>query len=153
MEFIPEETTKSLPASDVSINPNSREPAYSSYDYPHLQLSEYENDSIIEIRCNEIRKIHNRIEKVKNTKYTWHEILLSIGSITAGGFIGALISGLKLDSVLNVVVYAVCLAVSVGCFVGYFCTRNTINLTLQDFASYVEDHLVNPDSIEKEEIN
>lgn len=148
--FKPIETAGSLPVADISYSNtgvNGTDQVTTNYQYDVKRPAEYQNDFIIEVKASQIRRIKEKIANVSESKYPIHEILLGVSSVSIGAFLSALISGVKLDSCLGIIMYLICPVIASGTGVAYFFTRYMNLTTIKDLASSIDENLIDPDDV------
>lgn len=144
-EFIPKESTISLPIADITIKKNN-EVVTTNYEYAVKRPKEYENDFMVEVKASYLRKARSILEpSTHKRKFPIHEVLLFFASTALGSSLGAIISGIEIDSILGILMYVICPIITVGTFVSYIFLRRNKILAIQDLADKVLEYIVDPD--------
>lgn len=139
------DNTTDMPAADTVIISSGNENATTDYQYIVRRPEEYENDFMVEVRASSLRKIRNIIVPAKNQKFSFHELFLSISFLCLGATISALSTGILLDSLEGRLLYILCPVISTGTLVSYIFIKKSNLQNLSNFATLVEENLVDPD--------
>lgn len=112
-----------------------------------LRLPEEDwNDFRLGVWASVLRKSRKKLEDITSKhRFPWGELLLGVGTLTAGAVLSALIAGVGLDTKPGVFLFTVLPAISVGCLVAYGAVRYTATRTAQHLAEDVLEALPDPD--------
>lgn len=113
--------------------------------YPVRQPVDDWNDFQVGVWANVLRRCRRRLEAISQERIQIGEALLGLATLTAGGSVSAIISGVKLDSALGVTFYIVSPMIAVGCGVAYGMLRSAGIRTARHLAEDVLQELPDPD--------
>ena len=131
-----------LPAADVTAEPQSNNIEYQAFAVrkPEEDLSDFK----IQVRASVLAKCRNRLLGMTKQKFPWYEVALGGGTLSAGGYLGALPANLPAASGQHFFFYTILPALSVGSLVAYFFLRHKAHGEPMVMASEVLAELPDP---------
>lgn len=151
-EFVPIETASSLPVADATLSTNSKI-VTTNYEYPVKQAEEDKNDFIVEVKASKLRKVRSKLELLANERFPLYECLLGIASAFLGAFLSGLASDMVLNSSKGIIIFIVCPIVATGTGVAYFYQRRISVNPPKVLINDIMDDLADPDkAIGKEDM-
>ena len=95
-----------------------------------------------------VKKIKIECEKVRNYKFQWAEIFLSISSLFLGAFLGALASKIPYEfNFFSILYYNISPTLGIGFFIAYIFNRKKENEKIINFADKIQEYLLEIDDI------
>jgi hypothetical protein len=132
------------PAADIRA-PQVGEGNQVTYTYPIRQPEEDFNDFQVGVRASVLKRCRVRLQTIVAQGFSLQEIMLGISTLTAGGALSALISGVELGSWRGVVFFVILPMVAVGSGVGHWMLRRSDLRSTAHLAQEILNDLPDPD--------
>lgn len=125
--------------------PQAGEGSQVTYTYPIRQPERDLNDFQVGVRASVLKRCRDRLSSASAPTFPLGDVLLGVATLTAGAFLGALISDVSLDSWRGVLFYVLSPIVATGAGVAFAFVRTSHGRSCQEVARDVLDELPDPE--------
>lgn len=118
----PVPSAASMPAADVQARTDQSESLVHQA-FPVRQPAVDADEFLVQVRASTLRRCRSRLANTAVRPFPWHELLLGTCTLSMGGVIGAVASGVEFSSIGGMFFYALLPALGAGTGVAYLFQR------------------------------
>lgn len=133
-----------VPAADVKV-PALGAGSVVHQAYPLRQPEEELNESLVMVRASILRRARRKLSALLTGKFPWPEVLLGLGTLSAGGPLGAVASGVPWNDSKAPFFYLLLPLVAIGAGVAYALLRHLTPQKASTIAQDILEELPDPD--------
>lgn len=139
----------SLPVADIVAKIDG-EKLVQQHNYTVIPTADDQNDFMISIRANSLRKWRAKLGQISVINFPWAEILLAIAAIIIGATLSAIISGVELDSIKGIFFYVVLPPIGAASFISQIFIRSSSTAKSSQIARDLIEEIPDPHTTAKE---
>lgn len=133
-----------VPAADVTAPPPEGSSVVHQA-YPLKQPEEEINEFLVQVRGSVLRRVRRKLGGLIHTRFPWPEFLLGLSTLSAGGALGAVASGVVWNTCEAVIFYLILPVLAVGSGVAYVLLRQLAARSASLVAQDLLEELPDPD--------
>lgn len=141
---LPLPSAEPLPAADVQVAP-ARRGAVVYKAFPVRQPEADVNDFVVEVRASTLERCRGQLGQLAKLGFPWHEVALGVSTLAFGALLGALQTGVPLNSANGVLFYCVAPSVGAAAAVAFWFLRKRSSSDAAGIAKVVLQDLPDPE--------